>query len=57
MSEVEFEVNVEQTSYDEFKKPMAYASIKGVSKEEAIKCLRLLIDGLERIPHVANPNG
>lgn len=57
MSEVEFEVNVEQTSYDEFKKPVAYASIKGVSKEEAIKCLRLLIDGLERIPHVANPNG
>ena len=57
MSEVEFKVNVEQTSYDEFHKPVAYASIKGVSKEEAIKCLRLLIDCLEQTPHVAEPIG
>lgn len=55
--EVEFEVQYQQIDYDEFKQPVAYASIKAYSTAEAIKCLKSLIKGLEQIPHVANPIG
>lgn len=57
MSEVKFDIDVEQMNYDEDKKPLAYAAIKADSKAEAVRCLQSLIDSLEQIPHVADPNG
>ena len=57
MSEVEFEVKYEQVDYDEFHRPVAYLSIRGVTKEEALTCLRSMITTLENHDNVANPIG
>lgn len=45
-----------QVSYDEDRNPVAGVEAWGVDKEELIKCLKLLISGVETVP-VANPNG
>ena len=57
MSEEKFEVKYEQVDYDEFHRPVAYLSIRGVTKEEALTCLRSMITTLENHDNVANPIG
>lgn len=44
-----------QVDYDEDFKPVAVVDAKGQTPELLLKCLRLLVKGLE--DYVANPNG